>query len=422
MVEYPAAFDVVQTGATVWSLKAHNRRILLLNLLRHQPVSRVRLARLCGLSTTTVTNIVGELIAHGVVIQQGTDRLAARTGAGRPPVALHLVDDSRMVVGIHIDVRQARLALCNIRAVPLAASVVSLAPQEAAVENLTRIAAAARELIGAVPNDGLLGVGVGASGLTNVATGVNVMAPSLGWRNVAVRDILSRELGVAVTVDNNVRCMALAEGIYGAGRTARVMAYVHAGVSVGAGLMVNGELYRGANSGAGEIGHWTILPRGGKRCWCGNNGCLETLIAEPALIDRARQVDPYVADQGGAGLQAVFAAARRGHAGLRAMLGEQANYLGIALANLVNIMNPHVIVLGGLLQQGFDLLHGEVEATMRRHAFGGLGNRVVLQPATFGDQAGEIGAAALALDQFFFRQPATVATQSSSGATDGATE
>jgi predicted NBD/HSP70 family sugar kinase len=409
-VEHPISIGTARPSATVVSVRTYNQRTLLLNLLRHQPVSRIRLARLCGLSTTTVTNLVSDLLARGVVRESGTDLVAARTGAGRPPLALQLVPGSRVVLGIHIGVRRARLALSDVNANLLAESEAPLAAQETAAQNLARIAAAARTLISRVGDDDLhgrlLGVGVGASGLTDVESGTNVFAPNLGWRNVPIRAILSEQLQLPVTVDNNVRCMALAESLYGAGRNVRSLVYVYGRMAVGAGLVVDGELYRGAGFGAGEIGHWTMLPRGGKRCRCGNSGCLETLISEPVLVERARQVDPYVVEQSDQPLQAIFAAARRGHAGLRAMLSEQAFYLGIALANLVNVVNPHLILLGGLLHEAFDLLQAEVEITMRRHAIGDLGAKVTLLPATYGEQAGEIGAAVLALDHFFFRQPA----------------
>ncbi|HXF62403.1 MAG TPA: hypothetical protein VNK95_12345, partial [Caldilineaceae bacterium] len=107
------SFGAVRTGGNVLAVKAHNQRVLLLNLLRHQPVARVRLARLCRLSTTTVTNLVAELMAQGVVEEVGTDTVAARPGAGRPPLALRLAPGSRTVLGIHIGVRRARLAICD---------------------------------------------------------------------------------------------------------------------------------------------------------------------------------------------------------------------------------------------------------------------------------------------------------------------
>jgi predicted NBD/HSP70 family sugar kinase len=399
-----------RNGSIPLCVKAHNYHILMLNLLRRQPVSRVRLAQLCQVSTTTVTKLVAELLAAGVLREEGTDVVAARAGAGRPPQALHLVPESRYVLGIHLGVREARCALCGLDGKKLSTARVPIQARTSPEQNLARIATAGEGLLGSLEANGhggrVLGVGVGASGLVDVEQGINVLAPNLGWRNVALRDFFADALRLPVAVDNNVRCMALAESLLGGGRNVRALAYVYGRVGVGAGLVVDGSIYRGAGFGAGEIGHWTMVPKGGAVCRCGNSGCLETLVSEPVIVERARRVDPFVVDQSDRPLQAIFEASRRGHAGLQELLGEVAFYLGIALANLVNVLNPEMIMLGGLFHEGYDLLHHDVEATVHRHAFGGLGGKVSICPATFADESGEIGAAALALDRFFLTQPA----------------
>jgi glucokinase len=178
--------------------------------------------------------------------------------------------------------------------------------------------------------------------------------------------------------------------------------------------VVDGQLFRGSAAGAGEIGHTTIIPNGGEPCRCGNTGCLETLVSEPAIVRRAqalaaREEGGTLAThlQGGEDsfLERVLAAARAGDAATLAMLREQACYMGIALANLVNVLNPNLIVLGGICAQGEDLLLPGIEVTMRQRAFAGLGERVRLQTTSFGTHAGTVGAATLALDALFYRQP-----------------
>jgi glucokinase len=194
----------------------------------------------------------------------------------------------------------------------------------------------------------------------------------------------------------------------------QALAFVYARVGVGAGVVVDGQLFRGSAAGAGEIGHTTIIPTGGDPCRCGNTGCLETLVSEPAIVRRAELL--AAADEGGIlathlregqgrPFERVLAAARAGDPATGAMLKEQACYMGIALANLVNVLNPNLIVLGGICAQGADLLLPAIEETMRQRAFAGLGERVSLETASFGPQAGIVGAATLALDAFFYRQP-----------------
>ena len=290
-----------------------------------------------------------------------------------------------------------------------------------------------------------VGVGVGASGLVDPEIGVNVVAPNLGWHDVPIREILARRLGVPIFVDNNVRAMALAEAMFGAGRGVNTLAFVYSRVGVGAGFVVGGDVYRGSRAGAGEIGHTTMIPAGGAPCRCGNTGCLETLVSEPEIVRQAqvlaaRAPDSLLAlklttderqktkDEPSSGrfvlrpssfvgefgaddaldapIERVFAAARGGDRETLAMLDERAFYMGTALANIVNLINPDMIILGGLFAAGADLMLPHIEETMRRRAFAGLGGAVTLRVTSFGRRVGAVGAAALALDAFFYRQEA----------------
>lgn len=402
-------------GSNVSRMKLHNLRAILQMLLRHHPISRARLVELTGLSSTTITNLVSELLEQGVVAEGGVSPSGQR-GVGRPRTLLHLVPEARHAIGIHIGVGSVRVAVADLHAHLSSPLTLSHPLEHTPEEVLAGTAALVRQAIdrsGVAPRT-IVGVGVGASGLVNPHTGVNVLAPNLGWRDVPIRDWLAGRLDLPVVVDNNARAMALGEAMFGAGRDVHALAFVYARVGVGAGFVVDGKLFRGSAAGAGEIGHTTIVPNGGEPCRCGNTGCLETLVSEPAIVRRARILAGK--DEGGilathlrggegSPFERVLAAARAGDAATLAMLGEQACYMGIALANLVNILNPDLIVLGGICAQGEDLLLPAVELTMRQRAFAGLGERVRLQTTSFDTQAGTVGAATLALDTFFYRQP-----------------
>lgn len=395
-------------GGNALHIKAHNLSSVLLTLLRHQPISRVRLSRQIGLSTTTVTNLVTELVDQGIVTEDGTDMLALPGGAGRLPRALRFVPDSRYALGVFIGVRRIRVVLGDLAARIVDTAVTPHLAGEAPTATVARIIEAARGLLErnglAGRRERVVGVGVGASGLVSQDTGVNLLAPSLSWRDVPLRDLLAEGLGLPVVVDNNVRTMALAESLFGAGQEAGALILVYGQIGVGAGIVIDGRLYRGSSYGAGEIGHWTVLPDGGEPCRCGNTGCLETLVAEPAIVAMAQTLRPALVAGADAPLEAIFAAARGGDEALRALLENRARYLGIALANLIDVLNPELILLGGLFHQGFDLLQPAVERTMRQRAFGDLGRDVRLLPATFGAKSGEVGSIALALHTFFFQQ------------------
>ncbi len=402
-------------GSNISTIKSHNLRAILLALLRHEYISRTRLAKLTGLSTTTITNLISQLLEQGIVIEEGTEMLQPRRGAGRPRMALRLVPEAQYAVGIHIGVGNIRVAVTDLRAHIL--SYLSLdhpldKPAEAVLAETAELVNQAITQSGVNPQN-VIGIGVGASGLVNPDTGINIIAPNLGWRNAPLREWLAKPLGLPVCVENNVRAMALGEALFGAAQNVRVLAFVYARIGVGAGLVVDGQLYRGSGAGAGEIGHTMIIPDGGELCRCGNTGCLETLVSEPVIVGLAKEL----AGQNGCGILAthlqqveeltieqVFTAARAGDTPTQIMLTQRARYMGIALANLVNILNPELILLGGIFTQEHNLLLPTIEATMRQHAFANLGQRVRLQPTGFGRNAGVIGGAALALTTFFYQQ------------------
>jgi predicted NBD/HSP70 family sugar kinase len=397
-------------GSSARSIKTHNLRAILLILLWNAPISRARIAELTGFSTTTATNLIGELLEEGIVAESGVEQLDSPRGVGRPRVALQLVPEARYAIGVHIGVGQVRVAIANL----FGQSVTTLSLEHPldldADDVLDEIVVMVREVIaqsGIEPGI-IVGVGVGASGLVDLATGVNVFAPNLGWRNIPIREQLSAALDLPVFVDNNVRAMALAESMFGVGPEVSTLAFVYTRVGVGAGFTLDGQIFR---TGAGELGHMTIQSDGGARCRCGDRGCLETLVSEPVI----QQLAFDLADQNPDGVLAthlqneqlpvierIFAAARAGDAATQAMLRERARYMGIGLANLVNTISPKLIILGGIFAQGEDILFPMVESAIREAAFANLGASVQLRTPTFGHDAGVIGAAALALHSFFY--------------------
>lgn len=403
-------------GSNISKVKSHNMKAVLSMLRQHGCASRAHLAELTGLSTTTISNLVSELLAQGIVIEEGTVKFPPRQGAGRPRTALCLAPEARHAVGIHIGVGQIRVAVADLSAHPLNYLSLDHSLDRSATEVLQDTAALVDEAISqsGVDRDRVVGIGVGASGLVNPHTGVNVMAPNLGWRDVPIQDRLVQQLGLPVRVDNNARAMALGEALFGVGKDVHALAFVYARIGVGAGFVVGGRLYRGSAAGAGEIGHTTIVSDGDEPCRCGNSGCLETLVSEPVIVrlaetladqDRDGILAAHLQSEQGTAIERILSAARAGDSATQAMLEERACYMGIALANLVNVLNPDLIVLGGIYAQGEDLLLSTIKKVMRQRAFANLGSQVQIKTTSFGPQAGVIGAVALALNTFFYQQP-----------------
>ena len=402
-------------GSNLSLVKAHNLRAVLLSLLHHGPISRVQLAQQTELSGTTITNITTQLLTEGVIAEKEQADLPAKNGrrrVGRPRRMLSLVPNARFVIGVHVGIGLYRVAVTNLCADVIHGQTVHFSLDTPPQTLLARIAETVKEVSTAVNRQTLIGVGVGVSGLVDHKTGVNVLAPSLGWQDVPVAEVLSSHLDIPIAVDNNVRTMALGEAFFGAGQTAEVLAFIYGRYGVGAGFVVNGQLYRGSGAGAGEIGHTIIHPDKGQRCRCGQTGCLETLVSEPVLIEAAKQLAQQVPDsllaqsypQDIASFDWLLNAARQGDPTACTLFQNRARYLGIALANLVNILNPELILLGGLFAQAHDLMLPTIETTIQQTAFAGLGQNVRLQTTSFDWQAGVIGAASLALTNFFYQQ------------------
>lgn len=413
-------------GSNIIDVKAHNMQAVLLSLLTSvdsqgsKPISRIQLARKTNLSSTTITNLVAELIEQGIVAEDKKAWEKEQRPVGRPRTGLHLIPDARYVVGVHIGVGLYRVAVMNLRAQIVCSKLVTFSIDTLSTEVLQGMSADIHDLIDRCGVDRrlILGVGVGASGLVDYMKGVNILAPNLDWRQVPIRDYLESRLALPVVVENNVRAMALGEAYFGCGREAQSVAFVYGRTGVGAGFVINHQLFRGSSTGAGEIGHMILVSENGELCRCGNRGCLETLVSEAVIIRRAREIAQ--AQPGGmlaqllanpenrSLVECIFQAARQGDPDVLPLLKETGHYLGIALANLVNIFNPELIVLGGLFAQGEDLILPVARDTLNRLAFAGLGEKVKLVPTTFSWRAGVTGAATLALLAFFYRQPTPV--------------
>lgn len=403
-------------GSNITLVKTHNLRALLLSFLHEQRISRIQLARQTGLSSTTITNLISELLEQGIVVEEGSQTEIDHRPVGRPPTALRLVPEARLAVGVHIGVGLVRIAITDLYASPLFNKIFQFDLPTPPQEILARIAKIIEDAITVTGSDRqrIVGIGVGASGLVNFDTGVNILAPNLEWENVPIRDVLHERLNLPVVVDNNVRAMALGEAFFGAGRGINSLAFVYGRVGVGAGFVVNGQVFRGSSAGAGEIGHVMMLAENGERCRCGRKGCLETLVSETVLIREAQKIasrspGSYLAlglnrSAEADKISVVFEAARNGDRQVLKIIHELACYLGISLANLVNVLNPELILLGGMFAQGHDLIVSTATDTMRQQAFAGLGEHVQVKTTSFGWRAGVIGAAALALTTLFYQQ------------------
>lgn len=378
------------TGGNSSDIKSQNISAILLCLLQKESIARVQLAQILGVSNATISNLVAELSTAGLIVETGS--LHQEGQVGRPQRSLQLVPNSRFVLSVHIDVGTVYIGLCNLLGQIIDRKSFSHALTDSAETVLSQIVSTIKALL-STQNKPILGIGLAASGLVDVEQGINIFSPNLGWKNVPIRQLLEAELTYPVFVDNNVRAMAFGEAMFGSARTMNALAFLYVRVGLGAGFVLNGRLYRGAAAGAGEIGHnGYILDASRKPI------SLESLVSEPVLLKLAHEITGE-----NLSFRQVADMAKAGHEALRSLLEDRAFYLGIAAANLVNTLNPEAIVLGGIVRQAEETMLPIIEETVKSHSFADLGQRVQLRTPSFGRDAGMVGAAALALDAYFYR-------------------
>jgi glucokinase len=277
---------------------------------------------------------------------------------------------------------------------------------EAVVERMLDSARQVMAEAEATPSQ-VAGVGVCAPGPLNVKTGVVVAPPNLpGWDHVPLEQLIEDGLGITTFLEHDVSAAALGEHRFGAGRGVEHMIYVTVSTGIGSGLILDGELYHGDSGMTGEIGHTTIMPYG-PLCSCGNRGCLEALASGTAIARQARErvahgVPTRIADLAGGDPERITAklvadAADQGDVEAQEILAGAMRYLGIGMANLVNLFNPQLIVIGGGLANIGEPLLGTVRRVIERRAFRAQAQAVRVVQAALGDKVGVLGAAAVAL-------------------------
>jgi predicted NBD/HSP70 family sugar kinase len=367
---------------------------LVVNLVKTGgPISRAELARQSKLSPATITGIVGRLLRTGILseVAIGPSKL------GRPPVLLRLNQRAGYVIGIKLTEYGLTTVVTNLAAevVHSGESATPLVgnPQAA----LTAIEAAVRDALAksGVKRKMVLGIGIGLAGIIDAATGTCVYSHILHWRDVALSEPLRRRLQIPVWVDNDVNTLAVAEKWFGAGVGLRHFLTVTIGRGVGLGVVLNGELYRGAFGGAGEFGH-TIVAPGGPLCQCGREGCLEAMVSEPVLRSQVSSAFGRSVSS-----QELVTLAAGNDPRVRVVLADAGRQLGLALANLVTLLNPErIIVCGEGTRLGRAFLEPMTTA-MRQTAFAGVGASVEIVVQRWGDDAWAIGAATLVLRELF---------------------
>lgn len=384
-----------ERSGSLESLRERNRSRVLDAMRELGVASRAAIARHTGLSRSTVSSLVNELQETGLVVDRddGGDPEGKSRG-GRPPMMIALDRSAGVAVGIDFGKRHLAVAASDLSHTILAESWREMPEDYDAHSGLDGAADLIEEVLGSaeVDRDAVIGVGLGMPGPINLATGtIGSSAILPGWVGVQVADQMSHRLGLPVLVDNDANLGALSELHWGAGRGSSNLAYLKVATGIGAGLVIGGRLFRGSGGTAGEIGH-TMIDESGPICRCGSRGCLETLAAGPAIVELLR---PSLGD--GLTAEAVLERAANGDPGCRRAIGDAGRYIGSALADLCNLVNPERIVVGGSIGVSGDVLLDPMRDALRHRAIPSAREDVEIVPSALGHRAELLGTVALVL-------------------------
>lgn len=382
-------------------MREMNSTLILECLHRQAPLSRARLAQMTGMNKATVSSLVKELLNAGFVRENGLDS----GDTGRPAIQLEINPHAGCILGAEVGVD-----FISVIATDFAANILwrrteetaRTAGQQVILERAMCLLQTAADFA-ADAGLAILGLGLGVPGLVDVTHGALLFAPNLRWEGVPLRHILEGRFHCPIYVDNEANLAALGESYFGAARDARFVLYLHSGVGLGGGIVLDGSILRGTAGLAGEIGHMTMDPDG-PPCNCGNNGCWETYVSQWAVFQRVR--DAVAAGHASSLLQAtdgdlsrltiplIAAAADQGDAVAREALAETGRYLGIGLANLINALNPDLVVLGGILTVAHRHMLPAVDAVLKARALRWSRETTAVVLAASGRDACAIGAVA----------------------------
>ncbi|MDI5972841.1 ROK family protein [Streptomyces sp. SL13] len=361
---------------------------LVLDLLRkHGPLSRGELGARCGLSRTTLYDIVAALVANGAVVASAPQ--AGPRRRGRPVERLALNPGAGQAIGVDFARRAVHVAAVNV-----AHEVVGTASQAHGPDlSWPQRIELAERLIGSLAGDSLRLDALSAIGVGVVGPVAWQPADDMPGPPAELVPLLRRKFAVPVLVDNNTRLAALAESTWGTAAGEQDVLYLRLSHGVGGGLVVGGALHRGAYGLSGEFGHITVDPDGGP-CECGGTGCLETVASVGAVLEAYRSAGGEAADIAG-----LTAAARAGEPAAAGVLAAAGRRVGAVLAAVSNAVGPGVIVIGGELAAAGEALTGPVERELSRRLLPVSRHRLDLRPAALGEVGAALGGIALVLHQ-----------------------
>jgi glucokinase-like ROK family protein len=386
--------------ATRKHTKEHNRILVLKTIFDNKSISRADIARATGLTRTTVTEIVATLLDEELVMEIGM----GESQGGKSPILLSLAENSRYLLSLDLSHAEFRGAVINLRGSILATASLPVSGRggEEALKLVYQILDQLMEA-GYRP---LVGIGVGTPGLVNSSEGVVIKAVNLDWENLPLATLLQERYGLPVYVLNDSQAAAMGEYHYGQGHLAESnLVVVNVRHGLGAGIIIQGQLFQGDGGGAGEIGH-VVVKENGVPCRCGNSGCLETVASVQAIIKQIKLLNrqltdiriPQSIDE--INLATIQQAFNAGDAEVQQIVLEAGRYMGIAISALVGMLNINKILLSGDMTCFGEPWLKAVRETISQHTLPRLAKESQVNIGQLGKDSVLLGASAVLVNRY----------------------
>lgn len=402
-------------GKDVTELRNLNRAVVLTNIYKYGPISKSKLAELGSLSRVTITNILDKLLEQGLIIFQSK----GKSTGGRQPGLFKLNYDAFFALGIDIGESEINGILINLKGEILKKETVEYKINNNNTINL--IVEKSTKIINSLlkfPNlliEKVLGIGISFPGTVDPISGIIYDSPNVDGVGLSLKEIFKKQININIPVfiENDANAAALGEYWFDSGMYKNFILYIFAGEGTGCGLVINGKIYRGFNHAAADVGH-TVIDLNGRKCRCGNFGCVETYTSYESIVrrfeEKIKQGETSSISINGDSqtdiikVERIIEEAKKGDQLALKIIEETGRILGIACVNLINLYDPDIVIIGGKLSKANELIMDPLEKIIKDRSKGIQRDRLLITQAKLEPNACAIGAAALVIEELLKEQ------------------
>lgn len=388
-------------------LATMNKRSVIDIIRTKGPINKAEIARLTSLSIPTVMKMTDEFIQNGLVKINGK----GESNGGKRPELLEFISDAYYIVGVDVGRNKIKVVVTNLNGAIISKQVSSTGNEISPEKMIERLIMLTESTISRsqISKEKLIGMGIGMPGLLDVENGIVLFSPDFHWENVQLVNPIKQYFQMHIHMENSNRAQAMGEKWFGIGVDADYFICINLGHGIGSAIVEEGNFYSGSCGSSGELGHIT-LEKDGPLCDCGNRGCLEVLASGNAIALQAQQVvlqgektimlEMAHGNRDNIDAKIVFDAAKAGDEAAKKLVDTAVEYMGIGIANYINLLDPDMIVLAGGITHAGNILTDGIKRVIKERQMRFAGRKVKLRTTKLGDDGTAIGAASLILKSF----------------------